>query len=98
MIQRGKKTGDLAVDYLKADQRAYCVISGHFCGGSGLELKLAQWASLKPIGKIINTVMVRSSRLTRIGETSKNGGILEQIIATQNQNVHEKGYGGKNNF
>ena len=42
------------------------------------KLKLDQWASLKPFGKIINAVMIRSYELVKIGETGKNRAILKE--------------------
>ena len=54
-------------------------------------LKLAQWASLKPFGNFVNTVGIRSYGLAGSGGGCENRAILEEIIATQNQNVHEKG-------
>ncbi len=61
-------------------------------------MKLAQWASLKLVWKFVNTVGIRSYGLDGIEETSKNRAILEEIIATQNQNVLGKGRGLKKGY
>ena len=46
------------------------------------KLKLAQWASLKSCGRIVNTVRTRDYRLECIVGGCENGRFWEQIITT----------------
>ena len=66
-----KKDVDCVFAHRKEAEWSKAWFSGH------VKLKLAHWASLKSVLKFVNTVMIRSYGLARIGETGKNRSILE---------------------